>query len=336
MIRLAQAFSRPANYLLPALFLLLLLLLALSMMFGPTDTSLSALLPGRGEQLDRLVLLELRLPRALLAALVGGSLGLAGAAMQGLLRNPLAEPGLVGVSAGAALGAVATFYSGLSLLFTLALPLGGIAGACLGVLLLYLLAGTGSGTVTLILAGVAVNAMMAALTTLALNLSPNPFAAMEIIFWQLGSVADRSLAHVQLCAPLILCGWLLLLVSGPGLDALTLGEDTAGSLGIRLRRLRMQVVLGTALAVGPAVAVSGVIGFLGLVVPHLLRPLTGHQPRRLLPGSLLLGAVLLLAADLLVRLLPTTNELKLGVITALVGSPFLLLLLYRLRRGAVS
>ena len=338
MKRHKKALFGQEKYLLPALVSLMLLLTLCSMMTGHADIDLMAALRHwwQGEEsMDRLVAFELRLPRALLGLLVGASLGLAGAAMQGLLRNPLAEPGLVGVSAGAALGAVITFYSGLTMVFSLALPIGGIAGAFLGVLLLYLLAGVNSGTVTLILAGVAVNLLAAAATSLALNLASNPFASMEIIFWQMGSLSDRSLAHVRLCAPLMLLGWALLLSSGSGLNALTLGESTAQSLGIRLRWLRLQVVLGTALAVGPAVAVSGVIGFVGLVVPHLLRPLVGHQPKRLLLNSLFLGASLLLAADILVRVLPTSNELKLGVVTALIGSPCLLLLLNRLRRGSL-
>lgn len=328
----------PDILLLPTLALLLLLLTCLSMLVGPTEVNIAAGLLDwwRGEQsLARLLVTELRLPRALLGLLAGASLGLAGAAMQGLLRNPLAEPGLLGVSAGAALGAVITFYSGLSMVFALALPLGGIAGAFLSVLLLYLLAGVSSGTVTLILAGVAVNALMAAITSLALNLSSNPFASLEIIFWQMGSLADRSLDQVRLCMPLMLLGWLLLLSSGRGISALTLGEDTARSLGINMPLLRLKVVLGTALSVGPAVAVSGVIGFVGLVVPHLLRPLAGYEPKRLLLSSLLLGGCLLLLADILVRILPTATELKLGVVTALLGSPFLLLLLHRLRRGQV-
>ena len=199
-------------------------------------------------------------------------------------------------------------------------------------LLLHLLAGREASTLSIILAGVAINAFSAALTSLVLNFAPNPYAALEIIFWIMGSLADRSMEHVQLVAPIMLLGWLLLLASGRGLDALTLGEDTAASLGIDLGYLRLKLILGTALAVGAAVAVSGAIGFVGLVVPHLLRPLVGQQPARLLPASALGGAALLLAADLLVRLLPTGPELKLGVVTALVGAPIFLLLLHRLRR----
>jgi len=278
-----------------------------------------------------LVLTELRAPRAILGLLVGASLGMAGAAMQGLLRNPLAEPGIVGVSGCAALGAVLTFYTGLSAAFPLALPLGGVVGALLAVALLYALAGRRSSILTIILAGIAINAFAGALTSLVLNLSASPFAFLEIIFWQMGSLEDRGMHHVWLCLPLMALGWVMLVRSGPGLDALALGEDTATSLGVSLGQLRMLVIGGTALAVGSGVAVSGVVGFVGLVVPHLLRPLVGHQPGRLLFLSALGGALLVLAADVSLRLIPTEVELKLGVLTALVGAPFFLFLVHRLR-----
>jgi iron complex transport system permease protein len=286
----------------------------------------------RGEgTLAALVLTELRVPRALLGALVGFSLGIAGAAMQGLLRNPLAEPGITGVSGAAALGAVVVFYFGLAGTVPFALPLGGIAGAVAATFLLYGLAGHGAGTMTLILAGVAINSFAGALTSLALNLSPNPFAVAEIVFWLLGSLADRSLSYVWLVMPLMLAGWTLLIFSGPALDSLTLGEDTAKSLGFNLGRLRLMLIAGTALSVGSAVAVAGAVAFVGLVVPHLLRPLVAHRPGRLLFVSGLGGAALTLAADILVRWLPIRPELKLGVVTAMIGAPFLFSLIYRLR-----
>lgn len=323
------------RWLLPSLGLLLLLLFLLSLAIGEAPLSLpstfGALLAGE-DNLETLILLELRLPRALLGVMVGASLGLAGAAMQGFLRNPLAEPGVIGVSSCAAFGAVVAFYSGLALTFPLALPLGGILGACLSVVFLHLLAGRQASTLSLILAGVAINAFAAALTALALNLAPNPYAALEIVFWIMGSLADRTMVHVQLAAPIMLLGAVLLMSSARGLDALTLGEDTAASLGIDLGLLRLKLVLGTALTVGSAVAVSGAIGFVGLVVPHILRPLVAQRPARLLFASALGGAALLLAADLLVRLMPIGPELKLGVVTALVGAPIFLLLLRRLRR----
>jgi len=284
--------------------------------------------------LPALVLIELRLPRALLGCFVGFSLGITGAAMQGLLRNPLAEPGVIGVSGAAAFGAVCAFYSGFASLFALALPVGGIMGAILAALLLYGLVGRGAGTMTLILAGVAINSFAAALTSLALNLSPNPYAAMEIIFWLMGSLVDRSLPQVWLVLPLMTVGWVLLLTAAPALDALTLGEDTAQSLGFNLSRVRWLLIAGAALSVGSAVAVTGAIGFVGLVAPHILRPFVDHRPGRLLFVSGLGGAILLLSADIAARLLPIHPELKLGVITAIVGAPFLFSLIYRLRSEA--
>ncbi len=284
---------------------------------------------------DALILLELRLPRALLASLVGASLGMAGAALQGLLRNPLAEPGVIGISACAALGSVLAFYSGLSGAFALALPLGGLIGAALSVLLLYAIAGQGASTLTLILAGIAVNSFAGALTALALNLAPSPYAAYEIMFWLLGSVADRSLEHVALAAPFMLIGWALILTTGRALDALTLGEDVAHSLGFDLKRVRLRLVLGTAACVGAGVAFTGAIGFVGLVVPHLLRNFVGGLPSSLLALSALGGAVLTLAADLLVRLIEHGVELKLGVVTALIGAPFLCWLVLQARRKEI-
>jgi len=273
-----------------------------------------------------------RLPRLLIAALAGATLGLCGAVMQGLLRNPLASPGLIGSASGAALGAVATLYFGLSSSFALALPAGGMIGSLLTMLLVYLLAGRDSGVVTLILAGVAINSLALALISLLLNLAPSPYAVREMVLWMLGSVADRSLLDLWILLPGTLLGWLLILGCGRGLDALTLGEETAASLGIDLVRLRWRLFLAVALAVGSAVSITGSIGFIGLVVPHLLRPLVGYQPSRLLLVSALGGAVMLLAADLAVQLFPSGTEIKVGVLTALVGAPFFLYLILKTRR----
>jgi iron complex transport system permease protein len=198
--------------------------------------------------------------------------------------------------------------------------------------MLYTLVGRDGSLLSLILAGVALNSLAAALTALVLNLAPNPYAVFEIVFWLMGSLADRSFEHVWLALPLMLIGWILLLSSGRGLDALTLGEDVASSLGISVSGLRARIVAGSALAVGAAVSVSGVIGFIGLVVPHLLRPLVGSRPHVLLPMSALGGAALTLAADIIVRRIGTATELKLGVVTALVGAPFFLYLVVRSRR----
>lgn len=300
--------------------------------YAPLDlgTAFGDLLAGR-PSVAALVLSELRLPRAILGAAVGFSLGLTGAALQGLMRNPLADPGVVGVSGAAALGAVIAFYFGFSTSFALALPLGGLGGAAAATAVLLALAARGAGTVMLILAGVALSSLAGALTALALNLAPSPYAALELVFWLMGSLADRSLVHVALALPFMAVGWVLVLATGPALDALTLGEDAAESLGFPLRRVRLLVIGGTAAAVGASVAVAGAIGFVGLVVPHLVRPLVGHRPGRLLAASGLAGAALTLGADIAVRLVPTRPELQLGVVTALIGAPFFLVLLARLR-----
>jgi iron complex transport system permease protein len=306
-----------------------------SLKLGPASIPLLDLLTGNAgpnAATLTLILAEIRLPRAILAVLVGGTLGLCGAVLQGLLRNPLAEPGLLGASSAAALGAVIVFYHGLAATSPLALPIGGIAGAMIGVLLILVLAGRGARPTTLILAGVAVNSLAGALTALALNLAPSPFASLEIVFWMLGSLADRSFEHVHAVLPFILLGWPMLLLLRRPLEALTLGEDVAASLGFDLRRLQLLAVLGTGLTVGACVSVAGNIGFVGLVVPHLLRPWVGHHPGRLIAPSALGGAALLLAADLLTRTPVLGQELKLGVVTALVGAPLFLHLLWRLRR----
>ena len=318
-----------------ALSALVLALFCLSLLVGPARIapadSLLGLLRG-GLDPVAMVMREIRLPRAILAVLVGGSLGLAGAAMQGYLRNPLAEPGLIGVSASAALGAVSAIQSGLAAAFVLGLPLMALAGALVGVMLVLVLAGPRGGALTLILAGIAISAMAGAITQLVLNLSKNPFAVNEIVFWMMGSLADRSLTHVWLALPFTLLGWLVLARLGRGLDALTLGEDAAATLGVHLGRLRLLLVLGTACVVGASTAVAGTIGFVGLVVPHLLRPLVGAQPSRLLPASALGGAAMVLAADIAVRLVVPERDLKLGVLTALVGAPLFLHLIYKTRK----
>lgn len=320
----------------PMLVLLLLTaaLFAASLCIGPlmiSPLAVFAHLAPTDDSTLGLIVRDIRLPRALLAVLVGASLGCAGAALQGLLRNPLSEPGIIGISGGAALGAVAAFYSGLAAAAMWVLPASGMLGALLAVAAIQALAGRGADILTVILAGVAINSLSGALTTLILNLSPNPFAAYEIYFWLLGSLANRSIEHVLLALPFMLVGWGLLFATSRALDVLALGEDTAASLGINLRRTRAQVIAGSALAVGAAVSISGVIGFVGLVVPHVLRPWFGHRPGALLIPSALGGAALTLAADLGTRLPLAGGELKLGVVTALIGAPFFLRLVLQSR-----
>jgi iron complex transport system permease protein len=283
-----------------------------------------------GPELAELIVTELRLPRAILGVLVGGALGLSGAVLQGLTRNPLAEPGLLGVSSGAALGAVVALYFGISLWLPLALPLLGLVGALAATTLTFLLA-RGGGTLALILAGAAVTGLAGALTALIINLS-NPNGVYEIMFWLMGSLSDRSWEHVWLAAPLTVAGCLLLATTGKGLDALSLGEAQAQSLGIDLGRLRLMALFGTAMAVGAATSVTGTIGFIGLVAPHVVRRFVGHQPSRVLLPAALIGAFLILGADVVTRLLRFGPEMKLGVFTALLGTPFFFWLVVRLRR----
>jgi iron complex transport system permease protein len=279
------------------------------------------------------ILWQIRVPRTALALLVGGGLGLSGAVLQGALRNPLADPGLLGVSGCAAVGAVGAYYWGLAAVFGPALPLGGLLGAGLGCAGLLVFAGRAPSGASLILAGVALSAFAAAMLALALTLAPNPFALAEITFWLMGGLEDRTLQHLWLAAPPILLGCALLLRIGRGLDALSLGEATAATLGAPVSSTLRRAAAGVALAVGAGAAVAGGIGFVGLVVPHLLRPHFGERPGALLQPSLLGGAALLLAADLLARLGPLalgmSQEPRLGVLTALLGAPFLVVIARR-------
>jgi iron complex transport system permease protein len=279
------------------------------------------------------IITQLRLPRAILALEIGAALGLSGAVLQGVTRNPLAEPGLLGVSAGGALGAVIAVYFGFAVHFASAAPLLGLAGALLASALTFAL-GSGGGTITLVLAGAAVSALAAAGIALSLNLAPNPYAAYEIMNWLMGSLADRSWVHVFLVTPFILSGCAMLLFTARGIDALALGEAQAHSLGINLRRLYVLAVFGTAMAIGASTAVTGVVGFIGLVAPHLVRPLMGHQPSRILLPAALSGAMLLLFADVATRLIHVGAEMKLGVLTSLIGTPFFFWLVVRLRKTA--
>jgi len=294
-----------------------LLLFVLSLLTGPAGLSVP----------DKFILLQLRLPRAGLAMLVGAGLGLSGAVLQGALRNPLADPGLLGIGGCAALGAVVAFYWGVAAVFAPALPLGGLSGAAVGAIVLLTIAGRGASGPSLILAGIALSAITGALLALALTLAPNPYALAEITFWLMGGLEDRSLLHLILAAPPILLGCALLLRLGRRLDALALGEEVAASLGVPVARTLRLAAVGVALAVGAGTAVAGGIGFVGLVVPNLLRAWMGERPGALLGSSMMAGAALLLAADLVARaaplVLPLTEEPRLGVLTALIGAPFL-------------
>jgi len=281
---------------------------------------------------DGWIFLELRLPRALLGLCIGAVLGLSGAVLQGYLRNPLADPTVLGVSASAALGGVLAIFLGINLV-----PFGlfgcAMIGACASILLL-LAIGRGGGPIGFILGGMVLSTLAGALTAFVISIAPNPFAASEIINWLMGALTDRLMEDVLTALPCMAIGVLLLLTAGRALDALTLGENGAKSLGVDLFRLQWLIVLGVGLSVGASVAVSGVVGFVGLIVPHLIRSFCGEQPSRILVPSALGGAVLTLTADSLVRLIPGPGEMRLGIAMAVLGAPFFLLLLLRYRKGA--
>jgi iron complex transport system permease protein len=328
-------FALPRWSLITALSALTLVAAIASLLFGAVDLSVARLFDaamGSNDKVASIILFDLRLPRTILALAVGAMLGLAGAALQGYLRNPLAEPSVLGTSNAAALGGVAAIYFGLADIHPIILPLLATGGALVSLALLFMLAGKAESPLTLILAGIAVGTLAVAGTSLALNLSPNPFAAMEIMTWLLGSLENRSFSHVWIALPCIAIGMAMLLWNGRALDALTLGEDAAQALGTDLKRTRLRLLLGTAIGVGGAVAVAGAIGFVGLIVPHLIRPLTDRSPSAILLPSAIGGAALLTLADLGVRIIPSTNELKLGVVTAFLGVPVFLIHLMRERR----
>ncbi|WP_245158288.1 MULTISPECIES: iron ABC transporter permease [unclassified Brevundimonas] len=275
-----------------------------------------------------LVMWQVRAPRAACAALVGAALGLAGAVLQGLLRNPLADPGVLGVSATAALAAALAIVAGAAVapgvVEGAALLGAGSAGALLVAVSMRVRAPE-----ALILFGVALSAFAGAATALIFNLSPSPIASAEVMNWLLGSVQNRSWTDAAWVAPLLAAAGLLARAAAPGLRMLTLGEETAATSGLAMGRIRVLALAGATLAAGAAVAVSGVIGFVGLAAPHLVRGLVRGDAGRILTPSALVGACMLTGADLLARITPTEQELKLGVFTALVGAPLFAFIAWR-------
>src|ERR1700710_1401596 len=319
-----------------ALVLLVVLLALISLGIGPVRLSplsvIDALLGG-GTDVQQVIVREIRLPRTILGLAIGAILGLSGAALQGLLRNPLASPSLFGAPQSAAFGAVLVIALVLADIRSYALPVVAIAFAFASVFALLAIAGRNAGLLILILAGLAITSFAGAATALVMNLSSNPFVVLEIAFWLLGSLEDRSFRHVMLALPFIVAGAIILMSQRNAFRALSLGEETAQSLGVDVGRLRLAVIVGVALGVGGGVAVSGTIGFIGLVAPHLMRPLIGHDPALLLVPSALTGAALLLAADIAVRIIPSTTDIKVGVLTSIIGVPFFLYLIVRERRA---
>lgn len=305
-----------------ALALLVAVLFALSLAAGKAWVPVSAVWDGDPRWA---IIAELRLPRACLALLLGASLGLSGAVMQGWLRNPLADPGVLGVSSAAALGAVAAIVFGVGSqwgIFAAAM-----ACAASGLALLAGLAWRAETPAAFVLAGTVLASLAAALTAFVISIAPDPYIVAEAIDWLMGALTDRGPDDVQHALPFVAAGCALLLTTGRSLDALTLGSDAARSLGVSLTRLQAVVIAGVGLCVGADVAVTGVVGFVGLVVPHLLRPVAGAKPSALLIPSALGGAALVLAADSLCRLAPGAGEVRLGVVMAMIGAPFFLILL---------
>jgi len=332
----ADIAARRRSGVMAALVVLVLLLVLVSLGIGPVRLSpltvIDALFGGGGD-VQQVIVQEIRLPRTILGFAVGAILGLSGAALQGLLRNPLASPSLFGAPQSAAFGAVLVISLGLADVRSFALPVAAIAFAFGSVFVLLAIAGRNAGLLILILAGLAISSLAGAATALVMNLSSNPFVVLEIAFWLLGSLEDRSFRHVMLALPFIVAGALILMSQRNAFRALSLGEETAQSLGVDVGRLRLMVISGVALGVGGAVAVSGTIGFIGLVAPHLMRPVIGHDPTRLLVPSALTGSALLLAADIAVRIIPSTSDIKVGVLTSIIGVPFFLYLIMRERRA---
>lgn len=281
----------------------------------------AAALLGTGPPGDQLVVVHIRLPRAMAAFAVGAALGASGAALQGLLRNPLAEPGVLGVSAVSSLGATGVLYYGYAAFSAWAMPAAAIVGALAGTALIALAALRTASTVTLILIGVGLSSFAGAAMNLMMNLAPNPFSLVDMVNWMLGTVANRSFVDLAFSAPFLAAGFVVLFAARRGLSALTLGEEAASGVGLNLRHQRLLIVLGAGLATGGAVALAGVIGFVGIVAPHIVRPMVDHDPARSLLPSALLAGLILVVADIGVRLIPTVNELKLGIVAALIGAP---------------
>ena len=308
-------------------------------LLGSTSLSLANVFDGltfSGAEEYSVIVWQIRLPRALAAFVTGIALGMSGAALQGLLRNPLAEPGVLGVSAMSVLAATLVLYFGLASASNFILPVSAIAGALLATVLLGFAALRTGSVVTLILIGVGLSSFSGALMSLLLNFAPNPFTLSDMVNWTLGSVANRSLVDLGYSLPFIIAGCILLMTAARGLSVLTLGEEAAAGLGLNLSFQRVLVIVGAGLATGGSIALAGAIGFVGIITPHVMRPLVGHDPGRILIPSALAGGALLVSADILIRILPTYAELKLGVVAAMIGAPAFVWIAIQRRSGGVS
>jgi len=307
----------------------------LSLSFGRVSLGSAEIWAGLTAPADdpiSMILFELRLPRVILGMLVGATLGLAGAALQGVLRNPLADPGIIGVSASAALGAVIAIHLGLATIWVFSVPLFAMTGALLATLILLLVTTRDSSVLMLILVGIGISSLATALISLVMNLSASPMTIRDMVMWMLGSLENRTMTDLWMAGPFILIGWAMMIGTGQGLNALSVGEEVAQTMGINLMWLKLRIVIGAALSVGAAVSICGAIGFIGLVVPHITRALISREPGAILIPSALMGALLLTFADILTRLPLAGSPLRLGVVTALVGAPCFLYIIFHTRR----
>lgn len=307
-------------------------LIVLSLCLGPYKINWSQLaydIAKDNQTIETIVFFELRIPRTIMCILTGVALGTGGAALQTLLRNPLAEPSIIGVSSSAALGAVLVMSFQLHLVSLFFMPVGAIIFSMVAASLLVFISRRSHDHVTILLVGVGISLLSGAATSFLLSISDNPYAVNEIVFWMLGSLSNVSNDDLLLAVPFALSGALLMLSTAPAQNYFVFGGEVAASSGINVKTLRAKVILGASLGVGGVTAIIGMVGFIGLLSPHIVRPFVGNEPRRTLIWSPVVAAALVLAADIAIRLLPTTNELRLGVVTTLIGAPLFLYVIFK-------
>ncbi len=307
-----------------------------SLLFGRTDISVTdvvAGLFGHAEDPITIIIRELRLPRVLLGIVIGAAMGVSGAALQGVLRNPLADPGVVGVSASAALGAVIAIHLGLASIWPLSIPIFAMGGALAATVILFIISARESSVLMLILVGIGISSLAMAAISLVMNMAESPMSIRDMIMWMLGSLENRTVSDLMLALPFIIIGWVMMINIGQGLNALSIGEDTAQTMGIDIKSLKLRVVVGSAISVGAAVAVCGSIGFIGLIVPHMVRSLISNEPGRILLPSALMGGLLLVLADVVTRIPFLSTDLRLGVVTSIIGAPAFLYIIYKTRKN---
>lgn len=319
-----------------ALFVAMTVVALLSLLIGRTEIEVFTIIKalfGLADEPVNIIIQELRLPRVILGLFIGATLGVSGATLQGVLRNPLADPGVIGVSASAALGAVIAIHLGLHLVWSMFIPVFAMSGAFIAAIILLIVSIRESSVLTLILVGIGISSLAMAGVSLVMNLAETPMSVRDMIMWMLGSLENRTMSDLLLAAPFMVIGWLMMLNVGQGLNALSIGEDTAKTMGINISSLKLRIVVGSAISVGGAVAACGSIGFVGLVVPHMVRGLITQEPGGIIIPSALMGGLLLTLADLLTRIPTQGATLQLGVVTSLIGAPAFLLIVYRTRKN---